>query len=554
MRRDSNDLQIPFGLREDRLLRPDEVVSGLACSCICPECKSPLQARHRTNPNHRSYFAHHRAVDCPGGYETAVHSMAIQILFDSGCVTIPEKKIRLRSHLPNEADLIEDFVFPSRCVVFQDCVYETRVREEESLRRWRPDLTATLKNDAILYVEVAVTHESEIEKTRDLDNLMEIDLSRLPRAIVDDAEKFERQVLELAPRKWFRCSLYDDLPIVHKKLEALKTRHEYERQARQEVQARFDREKARKTEARSQHASKIAALHAVMENTGYAERMNYLSGLSEAGIAYAKQQLAGECGSGEALPAAVNRSVSGDWLFNGHPIAWQGFIFDNYIYRKSPGKLLRTDSIADAVVREFGLASWAEELLSYSKTKRFNPPAIWFLDDSENRHLLKPELVVGFYLQSLSRPPFSYLKTRFKHQQYFIRFSSIEQKKASEEKARKAEKAKLQAAQEQANIEAARRERNEMLKEQASLKKWLPEHERLERNIKRLAEMWYQGHKKAYLCGYCHCPFIEHSCICPECGVGEPRKIGLSDHYVASFPHRLQSMPRTRVKKDYRDE
>tara|TARA_Y100001001_G_scaffold156063_1_gene172528 strand:- start:832 stop:2499 length:1668 start_codon:yes stop_codon:yes gene_type:complete len=555
MRKNSNDLRIPFGLQEGRLVRPDEVRSGLACNCICPECKSPLQARHRSNPNHRSYFAHHRAVDCSGAYETAVHSMAIQIIFDSGFVTIPEKKIQIRSHLSDDMeDLVEDLVFPDRSVVFKHCVYETRVSEEESSRRWRPDLTATLKNDTTLYIEVVVTHESEIEKTWDLDNLMEIDLSRLPRSIVDDPEQFEIQVLELAPRKWFRCSLYDDLPIVQKKRDALKARHERQQQRRIEEQARTDREQARKTEARLLHASSIKALHAVMQNAGYVGRMNYLSNLSEAGIVFAKKRLVGECEGDQSLPAAVTRSVWCDWLFNGHPIAWQGFIFDNFIYKKAPGKLLFADSIADAVVREFGLVSWAEELLSHSNTKRFQPPFIWFLDDSENHWIRKPEVVVGLYLESLSRPPLRYLKTRIQGRQYEIRFGSTEQKRVFEEKARRAEKARRFAAEEQAKIDAARRERDQLLKEQASLKNWLPEHERLERNIKRLSEMWHRAHRSAYLCGYCHCPFHDHADICPECGVGELRRVQLSRDYVASFGHRLQTMPRIRVKKDYRDE
>ena len=108
--------------------------------------------------------------------------MAIQIIFDRSCVKIPEKKIQIRSHLSDDTeDLVEDLVFPERSVVFKHCVYETRVSEEESSRRWRPDLTATLKNDATLYIEVVVTHESEIEKTPDADHRMAIDLSLHPR-------------------------------------------------------------------------------------------------------------------------------------------------------------------------------------------------------------------------------------------------------------------------------------------------------------------------------------------------------------------------------------
>lgn len=565
------------------MVRPDDVPSGLACNCTCPGCGAELQARHRSNPNHRSYFAHHQAAECPGGYETAVHSMAIQIIFEHGGITIPEKTIELRSSLPDDPDdLVENLELPRREVTFIHCVYETRVSQEESQRLWRPDLTATLKNEATLYIEVAVSHKSDIEKTRDLDNLMEIDLSKLPRSIVDDPEQFTNQVLHLAPRKWFQCSLYDKTPFVQKRLEDLKARHERQQSQKAIERAKADHEHARKTHARLRHGSKINEIHTIMRPAGYNARMTQLLKLSENGIAYAQQRLASECSEGETIPAAIHRSVPGDWLFNGHPIAWQGFVFDHYIFQKAPGTLLFADSIADAVVQAFGVVDWADKLLAESNTKRFSPAHIWFLDAAENEQLLKPEVVIGNYLESLSPPSLiltanpdstgpRYLKRRSRGRQYEVQFGTLKEIQVATEEARKQQQEReresteqaealkqmrirdLAHAKEQAKHDALKQQLAWESREQSTLKNWLPEKKRLERNTKHLQAIQEHGYDHAYLCKYCHLPTTKRTDICEECGVGKLEPIELTSEYVATFEHRLRTMPRIRAKKDYRD-
>ena len=96
----SGNLKVPFGLREGRLYRPDDVSSGKACGCICPACEATLIANQ--GKLKRAYFSHFRTETCAGGYETAVHLMAKQVILDERRLRTPPLTI------PFELTPIED--------------------------------------------------------------------------------------------------------------------------------------------------------------------------------------------------------------------------------------------------------------------------------------------------------------------------------------------------------------------------------------------------------------------------------------------------------------
>ncbi|MFP3442539.1 hypothetical protein R0K18_32885, partial [Pantoea sp. SIMBA_133] len=76
-------------------------------------------------------------------------------------------------------------------------------KEAEEPGRWIPDITATLKNNAKLYIEIKVTHGVERRKAEALDNLMEIDLGDWEIDALADTEVLERAVLRVAARCWY---------------------------------------------------------------------------------------------------------------------------------------------------------------------------------------------------------------------------------------------------------------------------------------------------------------------------------------------------------------
>src|ERR1019366_6536700 len=79
--------KIPFGLRDGRLLQPDEVSRGLACNCVCPGCGSRLVAHH--GEKKVKHFVHYVTADCINGYESAIHKAAKQVLLQSKQILVP---------------------------------------------------------------------------------------------------------------------------------------------------------------------------------------------------------------------------------------------------------------------------------------------------------------------------------------------------------------------------------------------------------------------------------------------------------------------------------
>lgn len=97
---------IPFALHvaSNQLVAIDEVPSGKACGCICPECKTPLIARHFKDKDRISNFAHsarkdftHTKQECSYSYLVSVRSMAKQIFSQLECVpfNLPAVELRL---------------------------------------------------------------------------------------------------------------------------------------------------------------------------------------------------------------------------------------------------------------------------------------------------------------------------------------------------------------------------------------------------------------------------------------------------------------------------
>lgn len=196
-------LKVPFGIKQGRLYSPGQVDNGLRCGCHCPQCNAQLIANHPKIK--RPYFAHHKAEECKGGYETALHLMAKQIIEDAGKVVIPPITLEIT------AETFSGFQVPERVAFKAREVELFNATQEVSAGRWRPDLTAQLKNSSTVYIEILVSHAVEPEKAESLDNLMEIDLSQVTPDQVADLDTLAEVVTRKAPRHWFNCSLYNEV-------------------------------------------------------------------------------------------------------------------------------------------------------------------------------------------------------------------------------------------------------------------------------------------------------------------------------------------------------
>lgn len=74
------------------MVTPAEVKSGRACDCVCPGCRSPLQARK--GDQNVWHFAHDGSA-CATGAETAIHLMAKQILAAERNILLPAVQVSL---------------------------------------------------------------------------------------------------------------------------------------------------------------------------------------------------------------------------------------------------------------------------------------------------------------------------------------------------------------------------------------------------------------------------------------------------------------------------
>jgi len=172
----NSENRIPFGLRDGVLVEVSEVESGLACSCVCPSCGGPLQARKGKVRSH--YFAHDPSGvehECVSAFETSIHLMAKEILKEEGSLLLPELVLNRTAEdqfgMTHTEELLVEEASKS--------VFE-RVELEKRLHDIRPDIIAYTESGPLL-VEVAVTSFSDKRKRRKIWELglpaVEIDLS-----------------------------------------------------------------------------------------------------------------------------------------------------------------------------------------------------------------------------------------------------------------------------------------------------------------------------------------------------------------------------------------
>lgn len=179
----SSSNQIPFGLKEGRMVGVGEVESGLACDCLCANCNGALVARKgQVNVHH---FAHASdSSDCHNAAETALHRMAKQIFVEHKRFKAPEYRVTEKYLLESGQEL------RTRGQVTHAKTYTFDLVEEEVwLELVRADLVA-VDDMGQFAIEIKVTHACGKSKVSHLQKLsiraVEADLSEVPRSITKD--------------------------------------------------------------------------------------------------------------------------------------------------------------------------------------------------------------------------------------------------------------------------------------------------------------------------------------------------------------------------------
>ena len=150
----------PLGLLNNdpsKLVRVEEVPSGLACNCFCAKCGSPFEAVHPKSK--RKHFRHHQTVDCQGSFESAVHLLAKKVLVQNKCLMLPYLKVQPSKSLWQ----LGTRVMQEELVVERKLWHFESVKDEVRMDGRIPDIVMW-KGERKLLVEIFVTHDITEEK------------------------------------------------------------------------------------------------------------------------------------------------------------------------------------------------------------------------------------------------------------------------------------------------------------------------------------------------------------------------------------------------------
>lgn len=182
-------IKLPFGLNENKILvHVTEVEKGKKCNCFCLDCKSPLVASKGSI--YQPHFKH--AVDngCEGGFESAIHLAAKQVIKKRKQVTVSKF-----TSIASSNDSLGVIHSSQKTIVKNGTIIRfDSVEEEVEVAGMRADILAK-KGGTPLIIEIFYRHKVEDQKRKkiaDADiSAIEIDLSDLTPKDVKDWKTFE---------------------------------------------------------------------------------------------------------------------------------------------------------------------------------------------------------------------------------------------------------------------------------------------------------------------------------------------------------------------------
>jgi hypothetical protein len=306
--------------------------------------------------------------------------MAKQVIADEMKIYIPATTVKLQSGPVPDIGMLECSVnYPERHVELVSVI------PEKKEGRWKPDLTATLKNGVCLYIEIQVTHAVHPEKALSLDNLIEIDLSKIDREMVYNAKAFSNYVTMRAIRRWHQCSLYDDLKKVKEAQVSLDSRasalinsHEAEEKRRCNEKVAKDRE-----------ANKRLFSQRAKAKEDFKSSLNVREQLKDALIAIEQRKLSFRpepAGGQDSIP------VEGEWIFSVPRSTWQDFILSQCIQSMPIDVAFTAANLLPRLVARF---PWDRDLARVL-------PELQKLSASDAKKIPRPESVIDGYLSMLA--------------------------------------------------------------------------------------------------------------------------------------------------------
>ncbi len=309
-------IKLPFGLTENKLVHISEVVRGKRCNCICPSCKVPLIASKGVKI--QPHFKHAVECECEGGFESAVHLAAKQIIIEKGQITLP----KLECHLfARDSKGKEDQEF--RLISEKMLMDFDLIQEEVELYDMIADLLAKKKGKPLI-IEIFYRHKVDdckiLKITKANISAIEIDLSRLTPNDVHDWDSFWEYINSVANIKWLHNVKMTPVQI------------ELEEELKKRIEVREKKYKHEEHEKQKQlHLEQKMLLKALDELKLLSGQENITTVKLQAKKHPLWKSLPFSCNE---LPEFLNVEVpDGDWIFGCDRRIWQTAFYNIFILR-----------------------------------------------------------------------------------------------------------------------------------------------------------------------------------------------------------------------------
>ncbi|MEF1244598.1 hypothetical protein [Vibrio campbellii] len=395
---------IPFGLKDGKIHHVKNVPNGLACGCVCPNCRKQLIAKNKGEWK-RPHFAHAVDTDC-FNYEAMsyLHRYAQQLLEAEQSIVLPEFLFIPEITLTNYSVLRgQSIKFPATKVAFDS------IQSEYSWDKYRIDSYGTLKNRS-LFIEITVTHASELEKINAIREqgqpAIEIVLTNLHNSdkLYQDDE-IRKAVFDPINARWIHHP--KAMEKVKQALAELELKAERKNRF---IQSRIDAENERQ-QIKAQNIE-----NAKQRFRG--EIKHELEWLDKIDSAWIKQQ---EQQKQNIKPAflkwidvdkysdLVGYSTDIDWVFECKREHWQALIIEK-LYRIGDSRKIKAFDIKRFVQKHarlnenmlrLNIAQYQAREKAKSNGSQTNKRIAWYLTKEENRKIISPFKVILDYLQYL---------------------------------------------------------------------------------------------------------------------------------------------------------
>lgn len=162
---------LTYGLYQENLKSILEVANGLACNCVCPNCKTSLIAKNNPENKKAPHFAHYSGKECEGAIESALHLLAKSILLKHKQLMLPDY------HFDYNQENKESIFKIGKRIIFDHIILEKTIYIDNE--KIIPDVIGEFKNKQIL-IEFAHSHFVNYPKKEKIKKLgiacIEIDL------------------------------------------------------------------------------------------------------------------------------------------------------------------------------------------------------------------------------------------------------------------------------------------------------------------------------------------------------------------------------------------